>query len=186
MQNHPKEKQITPQHTDEEVDNVDKIRDILFGQQIKDIDQRFEQLQNTINKQLDTLRDESKAHFDSLEKQIKSEMNILSEQLVQEQNTRIAAFEQNSDQFKAYATSIEKQFNEQQFENRKDHESLQKKQHEQSQQLYEVIDKNKKQHSESLSQASNTLNKAKIDKSVLSQLFSDLAIQISDTTAIKE
>ncbi|MGA9594256.1 MAG: hypothetical protein WBS18_14245, partial [Candidatus Acidiferrales bacterium] len=39
--------------------NVDKIRDILFGSQMRDYEKRFARLEESVTKALDTLRDDT-------------------------------------------------------------------------------------------------------------------------------
>jgi hypothetical protein len=47
--------------------NVDKIRDILFGSQMRDYDKRFGRLEERLAKAADALREDLKKRFDSLE-----------------------------------------------------------------------------------------------------------------------
>src|SRR5208282_3878781 len=59
--------------------NVDKIRDILFGSQMRDYEKRFMRLEDTVTKPLDTLRDYVKEETDSLGQRIKSEKSERAE-----------------------------------------------------------------------------------------------------------
>jgi len=47
--------------------NVDKIRDILFGSQMRDYDKRFGRLEDRLIKDAESLREEMKKRFETLE-----------------------------------------------------------------------------------------------------------------------
>jgi len=70
MDKKPQKKAATPAKTTEssdtnELDNVDKIRDILFGNQMRDFDRKFHQLEERISSELDSLRKESALQMES-------------------------------------------------------------------------------------------------------------------------
>src|SRR4051812_14459636 len=56
-----------------EANNIDKIRDILFGVQMRDYEKRFSRLEERLLKESADLRDETRKRFDSLENFVKSE-----------------------------------------------------------------------------------------------------------------
>ena len=68
--------------------NVDKIRDILFGSQMRDYDKRFVRLEERLAKASDALRDDLKKRFDSLESFVQQEVESLHQRL---QNGKIRA-----------------------------------------------------------------------------------------------
>src|SRR5215210_7153000 len=68
--------------------NVDKIRDILFGVQMRDYEKRFARLEERLIKESGDLRDDTKKRFDALELYIKQEFESLSLRLTAEQNVR--------------------------------------------------------------------------------------------------
>src|SRR5438094_3400039 len=55
-------------------ENLDKVRDILFGAQLRDSDRRFSRLEETLAKQVTELREESRKRLDSLEAFLKKEL----------------------------------------------------------------------------------------------------------------
>ena len=59
--------------------NVDKIRDILFGSQMRDYDKKFAKLEERLLKESADLREDLKRRFDSLEAFMKSEVVLLSD-----------------------------------------------------------------------------------------------------------
>src|SRR3979409_1479285 len=74
--------------------NIDKIREILFGIQMRDYEKRFARLEERLLKESGDLREEAKKRFDSLELYIKHEMEALTERLTAEQHARTESLEQ--------------------------------------------------------------------------------------------
>ncbi len=64
-----------------EAGNVDKIREILFGGNMRDYDKRFSRLEERLAKESSDLRSETKRLFDSLETFVKKEFEALSNRL---------------------------------------------------------------------------------------------------------
>src|SRR5271155_4900151 len=53
--------------------NVDKIRDILFGSNMREYEKRFARLEERLTKSSDALREDLKKRFDSLETYVREE-----------------------------------------------------------------------------------------------------------------
>ncbi|ULA65429.1 MAG: hypothetical protein LZF86_210034 [Nitrospira sp.] len=68
--------------------NLEKIRDILFGAQVRDHDRRFSALEQNLAKEAAALKAELTKRFDSLEAFMQQEVAILSSRLQQEQQAR--------------------------------------------------------------------------------------------------
>jgi hypothetical protein len=60
-------------------DNLEKVRDILFGAQMRDYDRRSVHLEEGLRKESADLREETRLRFDSLENYIKQEIAALTE-----------------------------------------------------------------------------------------------------------
>src|SRR5215831_10688728 len=61
--------------------NVNKIRDILFGSQMRDYERRFAGLEDRLAKAIDSLREEIKRQMDSLEVFTREEVESLGQRL---------------------------------------------------------------------------------------------------------
>jgi hypothetical protein len=68
--------------------NLDKIRDILFGEQAREHDRRFAQLEQHLLREATDLRNDLKRRFESLEVYIKKEVDDLTSRLTKEQELR--------------------------------------------------------------------------------------------------
>src|SRR5271166_299820 len=68
--------------------NVDKIRDILFGSNMREYEKRFARLEERLTKSSDALREDLKKRFDSLESYVREEMESLGQRLKAEKSER--------------------------------------------------------------------------------------------------
>lgn len=67
---------------------MDKIRDILFGPQIRDYDKRFSRLEERLAKEAADVREELKRRFASLEGLLKNELGVLADAIKAEKVER--------------------------------------------------------------------------------------------------
>lgn len=71
--------------------NVDQIRDILFGGQMRDYERRFQELNERIEADLASLRQDQERRFNQLDKRLDEQLERLSKALRQEVSDRTAA-----------------------------------------------------------------------------------------------
>ena len=71
--------------------NVDKIRDILFGTQMRDYDGRFSRFEERLLKETSDLREDTKRRIATLEGFVKAETQALADQIKAEQGERLEA-----------------------------------------------------------------------------------------------
>ena len=71
--------------------NVDKIRDILFGSQMRDYEKKFGRFEERLAGETAELREEIKRRFASLEAYVKNEFTALADQLKAEKGERVEA-----------------------------------------------------------------------------------------------
>src|SRR6516165_11426379 len=68
--------------------NVEKIRDILFGNNMREYEKRFARLEERLTKSSEALREDLKKRFDSLETYVREEMESLGGRLKTEKSER--------------------------------------------------------------------------------------------------
>src|SRR5262245_26111050 len=68
--------------------NLDKVRDILFGAQMRDVEKHFARLEERLMKDLAELKEETRGRFESLEVFLRKELESLTDQLKAEQAAR--------------------------------------------------------------------------------------------------
>ena len=71
--------------------SLDKVRDLLFGGQMRDYDRKFARLEERLGKETAELREEVRRRLSALESYMKAEVESLSERLRAEQDGRAGA-----------------------------------------------------------------------------------------------
>src|SRR3984885_3501280 len=69
--------------------NVDKIRDILFGSQMRDYEARFARLEEALVKETVEIRETSRRRFDQIEAYIKKEFEAVQARFKSERDERL-------------------------------------------------------------------------------------------------
>lgn len=72
-------------------ENLDKVRDILFGAQVREQQKRFQRIEERLAKDVSDVRDELLKRLSSLESYFKGEIDTLLEKVKDEQTARNAA-----------------------------------------------------------------------------------------------
>lgn len=73
----------------EEPGNVDKIREIIFGGQMRSYERRFEDLEKEIRQSLSEVRDQLTRQVKGLDEYVKAEIDQLTERLKDEKKERL-------------------------------------------------------------------------------------------------
>src|SRR5580692_12969243 len=68
--------------------NVDKIRDILFGSQMRDYEKRFVRLEDNVTKAIEGLREDMTKRLDTLGAFVRQEVDSVSTRLKSEKSER--------------------------------------------------------------------------------------------------
>lgn len=161
------------------VDNVEKIRDILFGNQIRDFEQKFSLLEKRIYAELSTIRKESSQQMESLQRYLEGEMEILSGKLSSEGKARIESTEELEVELAKQVKALEKKLahtNEQQDKHL--HEANQKILR-QSQDFSAELKSQMEQARNRMEDYKETLTTSKVDKAVLAEMLNSVALHIN-------
>jgi hypothetical protein len=75
-------------HNDSGPGNIDKIRDIIFGSQMRDYEQRFGRLEEALRKESSDLRETTRKHLEVLESFVRKEVAALENRLNIERDER--------------------------------------------------------------------------------------------------
>jgi DNA repair exonuclease SbcCD ATPase subunit len=162
-----------------EINNLDKVRDILFGSQTREVEKRFTRLEERLSKEFSNIRDETKKRLDSLEIYIKKEIESLAERLKNEQIERNNLVKELAEESKNVATSLEKklaQFDEQSTHSQRE---LREQILNQSQSLHDDIRQKYEEIITLLERETQELQRDKTDRSHLASLFTELAIRLN-------
>jgi hypothetical protein len=89
-------------------ENVDRIREILFGSQMREYGQRFVQLEERLVKETGELKAEVRRRLDSLEAYVRQEVEALANRLSAERGERTESGERLAREFGEMIKSIER------------------------------------------------------------------------------
>jgi DNA anti-recombination protein RmuC len=162
-----------------EINSLEKVRDILFGNQMRDVDKRFVRLEERLLKEYTSLRDENRKRFDSLETYIKKEIESLTEQLKNEQGGRSEALKCLAEEQKNITTALEKrlsQFDEQTSNSQRE---LREQILNQSKNLQDDIKQKYAEIMTILEREAQELRSDKTDRSTLAAMFTELAVRLN-------
>ncbi len=162
-----------------EINSLDKVRDILFGNQMREVEKRFARLEERLINESVSLREETKKRLDTIENYLKQEVESLSERLKSEQGSRNEALQALTEDSKKITTALEKkltQFDEQTSNSQRE---MREQILDQSKKLQDDIRQKYEEMLTLLQRESEELRNAKTDRSTLASLFSELAIRLS-------
>ncbi len=160
--------------------SVEKIREILFGSQIKNYETRFGRLEEALARETSEIKDTMRRRLESLEAFFKSETESLSARLKAERDEREETLNNISRELKTSAAQLSKKILD--LDNRLTQERSAARQElmNESRKLLDEI----RQRNESLSALLETrvseLRHTKTDRSALAALFVELAVRLKD------
>lgn len=163
-----------------EAGSVDKIRDILFGNQMRDFERRFSQMEERMAKATHDLRDEIHKRLEALELFFKKEIQAVTDRLKTETGQLADADKQLDDELKRASAALKKAIA--QAEEHLSERSTELRQQilEQSKSLTEEIQTKNEEASEALRNTANHLDDAKINRSTLAEYLIEMAMRLSD------
>lgn len=163
-----------------ETGNIDKIREILFGGQMRDYERRFSRLEERLMKEAADLRDDSRRRFDALEAFFKQELEALSERLQSEQRARDESVQDVSRALRETGQALERklaQLDEQATRNRRD---LRQQILDQSKSLSEEIRRKGEELVALVEREVAALGNDKTDRAALASLFNEVALRLTN------
>ena len=166
--------------------NVDKIRDILFGSQMRDYEKRFVRLEERMVKASEALRDEVKKRFDTLEAYVGQELEALGQRLKAEKSERGEALKELTRETRDTSKAHEKRMSQLDEQLGEAQTELRGRILEQSKALTGAIQKSQKDMESALEHEADTLRNEKTDRAMLADLFSELSLRLKDELTLPE
>lgn len=161
-------------------ENLDKVRDILFGGQMRAVDQRLAVLEERFHRDLSAQRSELDKGMSTLETYLKKEIGSLSDKLGAERSKRADDLKTVASELKEALRGLDKRLAKLDDSSSKADADLRTAilEHTKSvtSQLKELTDS----FSGQLQQAVSELRSEKLDTATLVQLFSDMALHLSE------
>ena len=166
--------------------NLDKIRDILFGAQTRDYEQKFATIEERLVKESVDLRNDLKRRFDSLELYMKKEVEAITERIKSEQTGRVDSLKELSSELKDLAKGIEKKTTQLEEQASKAQRDLRQHILDQSKSLSEEIHARHKELSAAQDQAVQQLRTEKTDRASLAALFMEASMRLNNEFKIPD
>jgi chromosome segregation ATPase len=160
--------------------SVEKIRDILFGSQMRDYDKRFSRLEERLLKEATELREEAKKRLETLENYTKKEVEALAARLKAEQEERTEVVKELTRELKDTTKALEKRLAQLDEQEAKQERELRQQILEQSRVLTEDIRHAHQELSAALEREAQELRTDKTDRSALAALFTEVALRLTD------
>jgi uncharacterized protein YicC (UPF0701 family) len=160
--------------------NIDKIRDILFGNQMRDYEQRFSRLEEALRKESAELRDSTRRHLEALETFVHKELSALQGRVIAERDERSENHARLTSDLAAASASFTKRFGEMENQEAAAKSEIRSNLLQQSKELHDAIRQKAEEMTSLLERRFAELHHAKTDRAGLASLFSEVALRLSD------
>ena len=162
-----------------ENNSLSKVRDILVGSQMRELDKKFSRLEDRLVKECNDLRDETRKRLDTLENYIKEEADSLSYRAKNEQVKRDEAVKAINEEQRKLAESFDKKMTEIDEQADKTQRELRQQIFSQSKTLHDDIRQKYEEIVALLERETYELKSEKTDRTQLAALFSELALRLN-------
>jgi hypothetical protein len=159
--------------------NVDKIREILFGSQIREYENRFARLEERLAEELTDLRDTSRKRLEAIETYARSEFSYLQEQVKSEREDRTNSLRQLARDMSDLGDSLTRKINELDEKNMQADRQSRLELLQLSKNLNDEIRSKQEEMSVLLERRFQELRSAKMDRAALASLFIELATRLN-------
>ncbi|MEM7299199.1 MAG: hypothetical protein AAF391_13155, partial [Bacteroidota bacterium] len=160
-------------------ENVDKIRDILFGGQMRDYDRRFNELEQRLVKENQRLADEVSSRLDKLDAFIKKEVDRIAERNKQEKKDRLDAEKSLDSSLQKSTKDLLKAIGDVDESLTENCAELRKDLHDQSQEFEKDLNQSKADLEYELDTKSKELHELKVSRDELAGFFNEIALRLN-------
>ncbi len=165
-----------------EIENISKIRDILFGNNMNEYEKRFEQLENKLAQSISEGKAATDKRISTLENYIKQEIRQLNDKLNEEEESRIKSDKKIVADLESLEESIKK-FKQNTSDN---FSEVNNQIMELSNNTNDQLASLRKTLQDRLESAQNQLQTNKVERSSLAMMLTDLAYKIAGENDIDE
>jgi hypothetical protein len=160
--------------------SIDKVRDILFGAQMRDYDRRFARLEERLLKETVDLKDDVKKRLSALEQYVKQEVEAIGDRLSAEHDGREDAVMTIRQELRETGTTFDKKTATLDDQAARAHRDLRQQLLEQQQRLSDELQSRHQELLGTLNRESTELRDEKADRAALASLFTEMAMRLSD------
>ena len=160
-------------------ENVDKIRDILFGEEMRVYERRFNELDQRLVREQQKLKDELSSRITKFEGFMKKEIEKLGEKDKQEKKDRIDAIKALKDNLQEVMKELNNSIDEVDETLSKECTELRQELHDLSQETDTNINAMGTRLQDALDIESSDLHKVKAGREELADLFTEIALRLN-------
>jgi hypothetical protein len=160
--------------------SLDKVRDILFGSQMRDVERRFARLEERLLKETTDLKDDVRRRLDTLEAYIRRENESLEGQIKSERGDRVDAHSGLSNELKETARGFERRATTIDEQHSKGQRELRQQMLEQHQRLSDDLRQKVEEILGTLARTANELRTDKADRATIAALLTEVAMRLTD------
>jgi len=170
--------------SEEGAGNIDKIRDILFGGQMRDYESRFQRLEQILLKESADLRDSNRKAIERIETYFKQELEALHQRLRSERDERSGALSNLSKDLKDAQESLSRRIADVDDQAVRCHHDLRDQLLQHGSDMTEQLEQKHREATALLEQRFLELRKDKTDKAALSSLFKEVAMRLNNEFSV--
>lgn len=164
--------------------NVDKIRDILFGAQMRDYEQKFTSVEESLSRETAELREEIRNRLASIEARVNDGSAAVADQLQAEQGERIAGDKELAREAKENTKAWEKRASQIEEQTAKALRDLRQHVSEESRRLAEAVEQRHRELAAALEKERQDLRAALTDRMALAELFAEMSLRLKNASAV--
>jgi hypothetical protein len=160
--------------------SIDKVRDILFGSQMREFERRFARLEERLVKETNDLKNDLRKHLEALEQYARQETETLSDQIKAEHADRIESDGNLSRDLKEASRALERRtatLDEQLSKAQREQRQSMLEQH---QRLSEEIRQKVDEVLAALAREAHELRSDKADRATLASLLTEMAMRLNN------
>ena len=166
--------------------NIDNVREILFGAQAQQYEQRFNRLEEILKNELANIRDETKKSLNSLESFVKKEFESLADELHTEKRERDGNIDDISESLKSVSKNLEKKIAALDDKNIRVQRDVQEQILKQSNDLMDDSRTKHENISSTLNDAVKELTDKKADRITLANLLTEMSMRLKEEFSLPE
>jgi hypothetical protein len=160
--------------------NVDKIRDILFGSQMRDYESRFARLEEALVKETTEIRETSRRRFDQIEAYIRKEFEAVQARFKSERDERLDTASLHSRELKELGEALSRRIRDLDDRSSSVERDLRSQLMQQARDLTDEMARNHDEIATLLDRRVRELTDSKTDRAALATLFTEVALRLSD------
>ncbi len=163
-----------------EVENLDRVRDILFGSQVRDGERRIAKLEELVTKEMADVRDDVRRRLEALEASMRKDMQAVLDKLKSEQSQRGEAIKEVLGELKESAKAFQARCGELQEQSAEAHKAMRQEIADQAKSLRGDMLQARAEGVAELQRATTELRDRTVNRGAFSEALAELAARFGE------